>query len=255
METAYDLKYKKKKVKKKKVKKKKDNSSLESVELNSNEEGYDMVPEAKTKKKKDKSSEEESLYRDIKKKPLVRLRSSEEDDYDDARLNADPDVIHYRDVSPRKDPVKSKKKHKKKTKKKKSKRKKNTIKRTKKKRTKRTKKKKTKRGGGPDFLKRGSDFLKQRIEQRNEQRNKMKWVEDNFIDAKIESGTPKSMAKKDLNKWYNKTDSDGTTLKEIIKQTELEELEEILRPQFDIIKSGAKYEPKKNAFGYFDGGD
>lgn len=151
METAYDSKYKKKNVKKKKEKK--EISSLESVDLNSNEEGYDMVPEAKMKKKKDKSSEEESLYRDIKKKPFVRLRSSEEDDYDDARLNADPDVIHYRDVSPRETAVKSKKKHKKKkTKKKKSKkskRKKNIIKRKKTKRTKRTKKKnKTKRQKG-----------------------------------------------------------------------------------------------------------
>ena len=161
MEDVHSLKYKNK-IKKTKSKKKKDKdrSSLESINLNSNEEGYDMVPEAKMKKKKDKSSEEESLYRDIKKKPLVRLRSSEEDDYGDARKNADPEVINYVDVSPRKPSVKSKtkKKHKKKKKtkrkkysKKKSKRsskkKKNKYSRKKSKKTKKkTRKNKKKRG-------------------------------------------------------------------------------------------------------------
>ena len=61
------------------------------------------------KKRKDKSSEEESLYRDVKKKPFVRLRSSEEDDYNDARMNADPDVIHYLDVDPLPEKSKSRK--------------------------------------------------------------------------------------------------------------------------------------------------
>ena len=128
METSYSTKYKKKKTKNKKKKKEKKISSLESVDLNSNEEGYDMVREANIKKKKDKSSEEESLYRDIKKKPLVRLRSSEEDDYNDARKYADPTVINYVDV----DPLPDKKKKSEKSKKKKK-----------------TKKKSKKSGGGP----------------------------------------------------------------------------------------------------------
>ena len=115
METSYSNKYKKKKPKKKKKEKK--ISSLETVDLNSNEEGYDMVQEANIRKKKDKSSSEEALYRDIKKKPLVRLRSSEEDDYNDARKYADPTVINYVDV----DPLPKKKKEKKKKTKKKGK--------------------------------------------------------------------------------------------------------------------------------------
>ena len=88
------------------------------------------------KKKKDKSSDEESLYREVKKQPYVRLISSEEDDYSEARKNADPEVLHYKDISPRELSAKSKKKNKRKknTKRKnKSKKKNNTTKKNKKK--------------------------------------------------------------------------------------------------------------------------
>ena len=156
METVYDIKYKKPNKKPKKKPKKtqkisKKDDSFEEIKLNSNEAGYDMIPEAKIKLKKDKSSEEERLYRDITKKPFVRLRSSEEDDYNDARFNADPDVIHYRDISPREQPTKPKKKNKSKSKSKSTKKKKSTKKRKyikKKNSTKKrnsTKKKKSKR--------------------------------------------------------------------------------------------------------------
>ena len=76
MKSARGLKYKKKKVKKKvKKKKDKDRSSLESVNLKSNEEEYDMVTEAKTKKKKDKKKKTKKSKR--KKNTIKRTKKKQ----------------------------------------------------------------------------------------------------------------------------------------------------------------------------------